>query len=415
MMIDLGLLQQLGLALALGLLVGLQRERTEDPIAGIRTFGLITVLGALLGWLSAGNSLLLPVVGLATAGALMVAANLIQMRREDADPGMTTEFAALVMYTVGVLIGLGHQIGPIVTAGAAAILLHLKPRLHGLVHRMGEADFRALMRLVLLALVILPVLPNRPFGPYGVLNPFRIGLMVVLIVGISLAAYVVDRGFGRRVGVLLSGFIAGLISSTAATVTFSRRVEAERGRGRTATVLIALASCVVFVRILIELAVAAPTYARTVGTPAAILLGVCAVGAAILYRLRRTELKSLESSSPPTEIWTAVSFGVLYAFVLFLSAMARDRLGIEGLFGVAILSGLTDVDAITLSTAELVRSQALTPEVGGRIVLVAALSNLGFKAGIVGAIGGRKLFTDMLAFFALAIGAGAIILLLLPH
>jgi uncharacterized membrane protein (DUF4010 family) len=413
-MIELGLLQALGLALGLGMLVGLQRERTADPIAGIRTFGLITLLGALLGWLARDGGLLLPGLGLIVVGGLMIIANLLQMRREDVDPGMTTEFAVLVMYTVGALIGLGQRINPIVISGATAILLHLKPRLHNIARRMGEADFRALMRLVLLALVILPVLPNRAFGPFGVINPFRIGLMVVLIVGISLAGYVIERFFGRRAGTLLAGLVAGLISSTAAAVSFSRQSRSRPAATRTATVLIALSSCVVFARILIELAIVAPAHVRTVGLPVLLLGFVCSGGAVAMYLGRRDELETLQKPTPSSDLWTAVTFGILYGVVLFLAALARERLGLGGLFGITVLSGLTDVDAITLSTAELVRTQALAPGVGGRVVIVAALSNLGFKAAIISVVAGRRQLTDLLRFLLVAAAGGAAILLFLP-
>lgn len=414
-MIQLELLKALGIALGLGLLVGLQRERTSDPIAGIRTFGLITVLGALLGWLARDGNLLLPIVGFITVGGLLIAANLIQMRRDEADPGMTTEFAALVMYTVGLLIGFGQRVNPIVISGVAAILLHLKPRLHGIVHKMGEADFRALMRLVLIGLVILPVLPNHAYGPYGVLNPFRIGVMVVLIVGISLIGYLLDRFSNRRAGVLLSGLLAGLISSTAATVSFSRQARRQAGAVKTATVLLGLSSCVVFARILLELSVASPGHAAVVGRPVAILGVVCIVAAGILYWRRRSGFERLQDDRPSSDLWTAVSFGALYAVVLFLAAAAQDRLGISGLTGVTVLSGLTDVDAITLSTAELVRTHALDASLGGQLVVVAVLSNFAFKALIVGLLGGRRLLRDALWFFVAAMGAGVVILLALAR
>lgn len=414
-MIQLGLLKALGLALGLGLLVGLQRERSSDPIAGIRTFGLISTLGALLGWLARDGSLLLPIVGFAMVGGLLIAANLIQMRKEDVDPGMTTEFAALVMYTVGLLIGFGQRVNPIVIGGAAAILLHLKPRLHSIVRRMGEADFRALMRLVLLALVILPVLPNRAYGPYGVLNPFRIGLMVVLIVGISLIGYLLDRFSSRRTGTLLTGLVAGLISSTAATVSFSRQARRHAEAAKTATVLLGLSSCVVFARILLELSIAAPGYAAKVGRPAAILGLACVAAAATLYWRRRGDFERLQEEASSSNLWTAVSFGVFYGVVLFLAAAARERLGVGGLTGVTVLSGLTDVDAITLSTAELVRTQVLAASLGGQLIVVAVLSNLAFKALIVGLLGGRRLLTDAIWFFLVVMGAGAVILLALAH
>ena len=186
------------LALALGLLVGLQREWGNNEIAGIRTFPLITVFGALSGVLTDRTGGWIVAAGLLVVGAMLVIGHLAGLRAGTADPGLTTEAAVLVMFAVGAGVFLG-LVGPaIVVTGGVAVLLQWKRELHGFVQRIEEAELRAVSRLVLIVLVILPALPNRDFGPFGVLNPFEVWLMVVLIVGISLAAYVAYRLLGSR-------------------------------------------------------------------------------------------------------------------------------------------------------------------------------------------------------------------------
>src|SRR5581483_6957399 len=182
--------EKLGVALGLGLLVGLQRERVQSQLAGIRTFALITVLGALSALV--GQALGGWVVGLggAAVSALVVARNLAQPQAKEAAAGLTTEIAALLMYAVGAYLVVGPTSAGIALGGGVALLLHLKEPLHAFVARIGEADIKAIMQFVLLALVIWPVLPDQDYGPYGALNPHDIWLMVVLIVGISLAGYV---------------------------------------------------------------------------------------------------------------------------------------------------------------------------------------------------------------------------------
>ena len=191
--------QTLGIALGLGLLVGLQREWAEDKRAGIRTFPLITLFGVVCALLAEVYGGWILVGGLLTLGAMMVVVNWSRGAEGEAHPGPTTEIVALLMFAIGATLVLGRTAVAIVTGGIAVVLLQGKKPLHGFVAHAGEADLRAEFRLVLIALVILPVVPNQTFGPYDVLNPFHIWLMVVLIVGISLGSYLVSRFLGVAV------------------------------------------------------------------------------------------------------------------------------------------------------------------------------------------------------------------------
>ncbi len=240
---DLTLIPDLAIALGLGLLVGIERQRHAGSVAGIRTFAMITLLGALAAALGTVAGNVVVAVGLGAVAALLITGNLLMLRSDTQDPGMTTEVAALVMFAVGAMTVAGYRIQAFVVAGSVALLLHWKRPLHGLVRALGEADFHAVMRLVLIGLVILPMLPDRAWGPYDVLNPFRIWMMVVLIVGISLAAWVAMRLFGARAGTIAAGALGGLISSTAATVGYARRARAGAGTGPIA-LMIMLASTV---------------------------------------------------------------------------------------------------------------------------------------------------------------------------
>lgn len=400
---------QLFVALGLGLLVGLQRERVDPAIAGIRTFALITVLGALTALLGSSFGGWIVAVGLLVSAALVLSGNVVRMSRGDADPGQTTEFTAVVMYCVGALAVMAPLAVSVVLAGAVAFLLHLKEPLHRFVGRMGEGDVRAIMQLVLISLVILPVLPDRPFGPYQVLNPYQIWWMVVLIVGLSLAGYVAFKLFGANAGSALSGVLGGLISSTATTVSYARRTKDSPESSRLAALIITIASAVVFGRVLVEMAAVAPRNLREIGPPIGAMLGVAilvSLGAWLLGRDRKAELPEPEN---PADLKAALVFGALYAGVLLAVAFARDRFGTAGLYGVAALSGLTDMDAITLSTSRLVASGQVDPSTGWRAILLAGLSNLVFKAGIVAVLGARALLGRIaLLFGAMLAGGGAI-------
>jgi uncharacterized membrane protein (DUF4010 family) len=405
--------QQLAVALGLGLLVGLQRERADPAIAGIRTFALITVLGSVAALLGRAFGGWVVALGLLAAAALVMSGNLVRLKTGEADPGQTTEFAALVMYGVGALLVIAPISVGVVLGGAVAVLLHLRDPLHRFVGRIGEKDIRAIMQFVLIALVILPLLPDRPFGPYDVLNPYQIWWMVVLIVGLSLAGYVAYKLFGAKAGTVLSGALGGLISSTATTASYARRTKDTPDTARLAALVIMIASTVVFARVLLEIAAVAPGQFREMGPPLGAMLGVGIVVSLIAWFFGRSQEGELPEAGNPAELKAALIFGALYAGILLAVAFARERFGTAGLYTVAAISGLTDVDAITLSTSRLVAG-GLDPGTGWRAILLAAMSNLIFKGGIVAVLGSRGLFARVALLFGLALGGGGLILWLWP-
>lgn len=188
--------QKFGLALGLGLLIGLQRERASSALAGFRTFPLVTMLGTLCALLAGSYGWAVLAAGMLSVVALVVVSNVLKLRSGEIDPGMTTEVAILVGFCLGAYLVNGPAAVAVVLGGTVTLLLHLKPQLHGIAKRIGEPDFRAIMLFVAIALVILPILPDAHFGPYGVLNPRRIWWMVVLITGISLGG--ITFGSHRR-------------------------------------------------------------------------------------------------------------------------------------------------------------------------------------------------------------------------
>lgn len=410
------LILDLAVALGLGLLVGLEREwSAEEEVAGVRTFALVTLFGVLCAWLSGVYGGWVLATGLATVTALLVVGNLGRYRRGDFDPGMTTEVAALVMFAAGAILPLGFRMQAVVLAGGVAVLLHFKSQIHGWIEDLEPGAMRAVIRLCLIGLVIAPLLPDRPMGPYGVLNPFRIWLMVVLIEGITLAAWIAARMVGSRAGVLAEGALGGLISSTATTVGSARRARADRSLAPAAALIVTMASAVVFARVAIEVLVVAPGLAKTI-LPPVLVVGL-ALGIAAAVAARRGwsgELQHEQEEEPSSTLGTALGFGLLYAAVLVGVAVARQYLGDTGLYAVAALSGLTDMDAITLSTARMSVAGEIPAEQVWRLILVGAISNIAFKAGLAGVIGGRVLLARVAPLLGVGIGAGVLVLALWP-
>ena len=380
----------LAIAIGLGLLVGMQREWVADKPIGLRSFALISTIGALIGLFAMEYGAWILASGL-IAVTIAIYSHAYFLSRQDNVTGMTTELAAIAMFLVGALATSGYMAGAVVLGGVVTLLLHWKVPMHNWVVRIGEMEFQAIARFVLISLVVLPILPNQAYGPYSVLNPWQIWLMVVLIVSINLAAYVSMKVSSGKGGALLSGVLGGLISSTATTVAFSTRSRGDRSVVPIAGVVIIVASALVYLRIIIETAVVARGLLPELLGPVVAFLVVFGVVIGVqLIRLPPTAEHDLETSNP-AELKTALSFALLYSVVLFISAAVSEKFGESMLYPVAGISGLTDVDAITLSIGRLFVESRIDSDIAWRVIFVASLSNLAFKAGVVAVIGGTHL------------------------
>jgi len=405
-------LQGISIALGLGLLVGLQRERTSPWIAGIRTFALITLSGALAALLSERvgawivGATLLAVVAMAAIGN-------IASRAHPKHVGITTEIAIVVMFAVGVLCILGPIEVALVVTGCVYVLLHAKAPLRKFVTSLGAKDLTAIAQLVLVSLVILPILPDRTFGPYDVLNPRNIWWMVMLVVTLSLAAYVAYKLVGSTVGVLVSGLLGGLISSTATTVSQSRLARGSRSVDAACAVII-IASTVLYARILFLIGVTGPSFLRDAAFPIAVIAAVSIVLAVIAWMLARGKKGGAPDQRNPANLLSALIFGAIYAIVLLAVAAAKDRFGAAGIYATAAIGGLTDLDAITLSTTKLVADGGLEAATGWRAIVLATISNTIVKAGIVGAIAGMPLLRRIGALYGVIIAVSLLVMLLWP-
>lgn len=403
-----------GIALGLGLLVGLQRERAHSGIAGFRTFGLVSLTGAVCGRLSMGLGGWVLAAGLLALAALLFVANLMRSRSEGAaDFGLTTEVAALLMFGVGAIAAVGTPQVAAAVGGATMVLLQLKPELHGFASRISEEDVRAVVQFVVVTLIVLPILPDRDYGPYGVLNPRQIWWMVVLIVVLSLAAYVGYKLLGHRAGTWLGGLLGGLVSSTATTVAYARRVRDGELGATVAAQVVLIATAVVYLRLLVMLGVVWPALLANAAAP--LLLLLLLQGLFALRGLQRREAAHEPMvPSNPTELRTALAFGALFAVVLVAVAWAKEQLTSKGLFSVAGLSGLADLDALTLSTAQLAKAGRLGGDLVWRLVVCASLANMLFKSAVVAFLGGGKLLRALVLPWALGMLVGAAMIAFWP-
>lgn len=406
----------LGIALGLGMLVGLQREHSHQRIAGVRTFTLIAILGAVAGFLTRdmGNEFILPALGLSLA-VLIYAGG--KNGKSEADPGKTTEVAILLMFAIGAYLVLGDRVIGVVAGGLLTMLLYAKSHLHGFIEKLRDSDISAIMTLAGISLIILPILPDQTYGPYDVLNPHNIWLMVVFIVGLSVMGYFIYKFVGKDSGVISNGVLGGLISSTATTVSFARKQKQAPKIAKIAVFVITTASAIALARVMIEIFVVAPREFAALAMPIAFNFVIMGIICAWLFYIIKSDDESEELPEPenPAQLKAALIFGLLYGLILLLVAFTKEQFGSGGLYIVAIISGLTDVDAITLSLAQMIKGDELETNLGWKLILLASLSNLLFKGIMAAVIGTGKIVKWLAIAFGLSITVGLLTIFLWPE
>lgn len=373
----------LATSLAIGLLIGLERERVASARAGVRTFALIALMGALAALIQAraGGDWLLP-LGLAAVAAMLVAAHAREPALED--PGTTTVAAACSCYLLGALSGLGEEALAGGLAIAVTALLYFKPEIEGFSTAIQRHEQVSILQFLVASFIVLPILPDQAFDPYDVLNPRNVWLMVVLISGIGLASHVALRVAGARHGLVLTGLLGGAVSSTATTVLYARRSAESPELRRLACGVVPLANLVPLARIGVVVALIAPSLLASLlpVLGAALAAGLAATAALLRGRGAAGEAPVPESRNP-AELGTALRFGAAYALVLLASAWLADLAGSRGVFAAALAAGLVDIDPIMLSTLRLHDAGRLGGHHAVAAIALAYLANVAFKLGVL--------------------------------
>lgn len=398
-------------SLLLGGLVGVEREFKKQregkaSFGGVRTFTLISLFGALSGALSSHFGL--PVVYVSLFGLVLLIGISEFLERA---PGLTSEISGLITYLIGLLCYTGeYQLSALLTISLFSVL-SFKEQMHSFVKHLTLEDLYAFLKFAAVTVVIYPLLPDKTF--YGV-NPKEVWTMVVVISSIDFLGYVLTKLAGER-GVVIAGFIGGLVSSTAVTATFSPLAKINPNLLREYAAGIVGASAIMFPRMTVLAAIVSPQFARFLLIPSLLAF---TLGMAYAYWLTRSSSKrqAQVNVNNPFELSTAFKFGAFYAFILFLSRTSLRYFGDFGLYVVAAISGLSDVDAITLSVSKLFSVGNVALISGIVAVLLAAFVNTLFKWFLTLSMGTRELFRVVTpGFLALAIGEvlGVVILYLI--
>jgi uncharacterized membrane protein (DUF4010 family) len=407
-------LTRLGLSLAIGFLIGVERgwrereEKEGERAAGLRTFALIGLFGGVWG-------LLTREIGPAPMGlaflAIAGAVTLFRWREVEREGtfGMTTLVAAFLAFSLGALAVLGDMIAAAAAGVATAALLAAKEWLHGWLRVLTWPELRAALILLAMSFVALPVLPDKGYGPYEALNPYQLWLMTIVIAGVSFIGYVATKIAGERYGALIAGTAGGLVSSTAVTLDFARRTRAAPALWRPHLSGALAASTVMFARVIVVVALFGPGLLMAVAPALGVATLVSAAAALVLnhsFARREAEREGAAVVRNPFELATVLGFAALLAAILVLTRIVTEYFGGAGSIVLAAVAGLADVDAITLSMTGL----ADGPEAGTAAIaiLVAVAANSASKSVLAMTLGGRRFGLAYAGITAAALAAGAV-------
>ncbi len=407
------------LSLVLGFLIGLQREmhtiyshKTQD-FGGARTFSMIALFGFLSSWLTT----FFPYFFLVASGmmGLLLIAGYIVNSIHVSEKGSTTEFAALVTFIIGAMLTFTAPIFPVFIAIITLSILNLKDTIQEYEQTITKQDLGAAILFLVMTFVILPILPDKAIDPMGLVNLHRIWIMVVLVAGISYFGYIAIRLLGSKNGIGIAGLFGGLVSSTAVAMSMARRIHENGFLAKNLAIGISLASSMMLIRAGLEIWVINPELTRPFILPIIVgsLTGYGYIGMLYLTSKHEDIPQNIEFKNP-FDLKEALVMGLLFGATLALIALANRYIGDSGVYAVAAVSGIADVDAIVLSLSSLAKN-GLPYTTAHYAILIAILANTVAKAALVFFLGKMELFRFVFMYYLISVGAfTATALMMLP-
>jgi len=383
------------LALAIGLLIGIERERAKADAPyhaplGSRTFTLVALLGAVAA--SVVPPAIAVVLAVFVGGAILAGYLRTRLEVDRADIGLTTEVAAMGTFVLGYLAVDRPRLS-VMLAVLMLALLALKPRIHHFARAgLSGAEVRAAITFLVIAFVVLPLLPDRTVDPWKLINPARVWLMFALIAGISFGGYIAVRLLGARRGLAVAGLFAGFVSSTAATLSLSRRAHESEGLAGSLATGVVLANAASAAAQLVIVATINPRLTRPAAPVilAPVVVGVLAAWFAMLVLRKAPAVEGLALGNP-LELRPAAVFAGAVALALAVVSAASSLFGDTGVLATSAIGGTGDVHAVTMAVSSLAAGGAVAPRLAVLAMLLAFLSNMVVKLAIAGGVGGRRL------------------------
>jgi uncharacterized membrane protein (DUF4010 family) len=411
---SLGLFYKFFLSIALGALIGAEREKshqqhTGTDFAGVRTFMLITFFGTLTAYLSTlYYSWLLAVIFVCFV--VVVLAGYIFSSYYNKEIGMTTELSTLIAFFIGVLVYTSSEEIPAIITITLTLILSFKVLLHRVVYNLKSNEFFDTMKFVVIAFVILPLLQNlKSFGPFNSINLHEIWLMVVFVSTFSFIGYILTKIFGTGKGTLLTGFLGGFLSSTAVVTTFAHKSKEYNGNVLPFVIASVIACSTMFLRVLAEVTILNADVIAKLAFPMVLMALAGYITISFMWRKNNHEDAHIEFSSPLL-FWPAIKFGLFYALVVFISNISNEVLGVHGLLLAAIITGIHDADAIALFVA---RHPEIDIRFGILAIVVAAVSNTITKVIIGKLFGSKEYGRELMKMMTPIVIVGLVLLLIL--
>lgn len=391
-----------GIAILIGALIGVEREKRKQKIKhqtpiGLRTSLLFSIVGAVCGYLSTIYSYWILIFGLLAISIVITVAYYI-IAKQQGRVGITTETSGIVVFILSALSTIGQTQLAIVLGIITAFTLASKEFVHKKIKQIEEFEILDLFKFAVIAFVILPLLPNENYGPFEFFNPYRIWFLVVLVAGISFAAYILVKKFGQKKGLNLTGFLSGFLSSTATITSFSQKAKnAKHYRNLVSACLLAYGSSLIIT--LIELAILNQELFQKTLIPLSLgVLSTWICSFFILFNTKKLKEKHKIEFKTPFQLKEALQFGALFIGILFLSNLSQEYFGHMGIYATSILSGLASMDAITLSMAEL-GGNSIELSVAANAILIGHIVSVASKTGIAYFFGGKKFGNKILKPF----------------
>lgn len=403
-------------SIGIGFIVGLEREHAAlkdnvETFAGIRTFIFIVLLGFMAGMAYFLLSPLVYVLVLSCVVILTAVSYFVTASKGDV--GATTEFSALIAFLLGTMALLGKMEVSLAITVVVVVLLSSKIRLQSFVGEITGEELYDFIRFVVIALLIFPFLPNEGYGPYGVINPREIGWVIILTSGLGFVGYLLMKFLGPRRGILLSGLVGGLISSTAVTWVFAKKSRENEGLSHNCAVAILAASSIMVIRVFVWTFIFNRALFHAVAASISVVF-IAAGGITLFfyYRHRRKEvIETTIRQDKPLDLPGAIVFGVIYTVILLVVSYANASMGDSGLMISSAVAGLSDLDAITITVSKLAHV-SLDFAAAGDAILIAMISNTLVKTGIGSWAGSKTLRADLFLGYGVIIAAALISLLL---
>lgn len=386
------IIQKLGIAILIGALIGLEREHARMPgaksFAGIRTFPLIAMYGFISAMLSSYLNYSFYFAFIVSI-MILVGLSYFTMAR-GGRIGITSELSALMVFVLGSMIYWNFILIAAIVAVIMALFLSLKIQLHHFVEKVTGEDIFAVLKLSIVTIIIFPLLPERSFGPNSIINLRLIWIMVIFIALLSFLGYILTKYVGYKRGISVTSIFGGLVSSTALTFSFAKKSKENDSLSSNFGVGVLLAATMVFPKVLLEIAVVNIELAKLATVPILIFTVVGILLSVIMWeRIKAIELTGIDLKNP-FELKSALYFGLIFGLILLFSKLAQLNYGDKGSYLVSFISGLTNIDAITLTMAQLSAKNSIHPIVALNSIVIALFANLLFK-GIIAIILGTKL------------------------